>query len=188
MAAPGLGDYFRHVGVIPASRQGVTAALDAGRDVIIWPGGDVDAMRNWRKRDLAVLGGRKGFVRQAIRSGVPIVPVATVGGHDTAFVLSEGQWIANGLDRVSGLKKKLRGTRMPIVLGIPFGLTIETIPTHLPLPAKIRTELLEPIHVDHDPDRVNDRAYVDTVYVEVQSAIQDGMDRLARQRRFPIFG
>jgi 1-acyl-sn-glycerol-3-phosphate acyltransferase len=188
MAAPGLGDYFRQVGVIPASRQGVSAALTAGCDVIIWPGGDVDAMRNWRKRDQAVLGGRKGFVRQAIRSGVPIVPVASVGGHDTAFVLSEGRWIANGLDRISGLKEKLRGTRLPIVLGIPFGLTIETIPTHLPLPAKIRTELLDPIHVDHDPERVNDRAYVSSIYREVESAIQGAMDRLAEQRRFPIFG
>jgi 1-acyl-sn-glycerol-3-phosphate acyltransferase len=188
MAAPGLGDYFRQVGVIPASRRGVSAALDAGRDVIIWPGGDVDAMRSWRKRDQAVLGGRKGFVRQAIRSGVPIVPVASIGGHDTAFVLSEGRWIANGLDRVSGLKSKLRGTRMPIVLGIPFGLTIETIPTHLPLPAKIRTQLLDPIHVDKDPERVNDRVYVNSVYLEVKSAIQAGMDQLARQRRFPIFG
>ena len=140
-------------GVIPASRQGVSAALSAGRDVIIWPGGDVDAMRNWRRRDEAVLGGRMGFVRTAIRSGVPIVPVASVGGHDTAFILSEGRWIANGLDRVSGLKKKLRGSQLPIVLGFPFGLTIETIPTHLPLPAKIRTELLDPIHVDHDPER-----------------------------------
>jgi 1-acyl-sn-glycerol-3-phosphate acyltransferase len=188
MAAPGLGDYFRQVGVIPASRQGVSAALSSGRDVIIWPGGDVDAMRNWRKRDQVVLAGRKGFVRQAIRSGVPIVPVASVGGHDTAFILSEGRWIANGLDRISGLKRKLRGTRMPIVLGIPFGLTIETIPTHLPLPAKIRTELLDPIEVDDDPERVNDREYVDSIYLEVQSALQDGMDRLARQRRFPIFG
>jgi len=188
MAAPGLGDYFRQCGVIPASRQGVGAALNANCDVIIWPGGDVDAMRNWRKRDQAVLGGRKGFVRQAIRSGVPIVPVASVGGHDTAFVLSEGRWIANGLDRVSGLKRKLRGTRMPIVLGIPFGLTIETIPTHLPLPAKIRTELLDPIHVDNDPERVNDREYVNSVYREVESSIQAGMDRLATQRRFPIFG
>ena len=139
MAAPGLGDYFRQCGVIPASRQGVSAALGSGCDVIIRPGGDVDAMRNWRRRDQAVLGGRKGFLRQAIRSGVPIVPVASVGGHDTVFVLSEGRWIANGLDRISGLKKKLRGTQLPIVLGIPFGVTIETIPTHLPLPAKIRT-------------------------------------------------
>jgi 1-acyl-sn-glycerol-3-phosphate acyltransferase len=188
MAAPGLGDYFRQCGVIPASRQGVGASLSAGRDVIIWPGGDVDAMRNWRKRDQAVLAGRKGFIRQAIRSGVPIVPVASIGGHDTAFVLSEGRWIANGLDRVSGLKSKLRGTRMPIVLGIPFGLTIETIPTHLPLPAKIRTELLEPIHVDKDPERVDDREYVDSVYIEVKSSIQRAMDRLAKQRRFPVFG
>jgi 1-acyl-sn-glycerol-3-phosphate acyltransferase len=188
MAAPVIGDYFRQCGVIPASRPGVSAALTAGRDVIIWPGGDVDAMRNWRRRDQAVLGGRHGFVRQAIRSGVPIVPVASVGGHDTAFILSEGRWIANGLDRVSGLKRKLRGTRMPIVLGIPFGLTIETIPTHLPLPAKIRTELLPPIHVDHDPERVNDDQYVDSIYREVKSAIQDAMDRLAKQRRFPVFG
>jgi 1-acyl-sn-glycerol-3-phosphate acyltransferase len=188
MAAPGLGDYFRQVGVIPASRRGVTAALSAGCDVIIWPGGDVDAMRSWRRRDEAVLGGRTGFVRQAICSGVPIVPVATVGGHDTAFILSEGRWIANGLDRISGLKAKLRGTRMPVVLGIPFGLTIETIPTHLPLPAKIRTELLDPIHVDKDPERANDRAYVNSIYAEVESAIQRKMDHLAKRRRFPIFG
>ena len=188
MAAPGLGDYFRQTGVIPASRKGVSAALSAGCDVIIWPGGEVDAMRNWRRRDEAVLGGRTGFVRQAIRSGVPIVPVASVGGHDTVFVLSEGRWIANGLDRVSGLKAKLRGSQLPIVLGVPFGLTIETIPTHLPLPAKIRTELLDPIHVDKDPERVNDRDYVTSIYREVESAIQEGMNRLAKQRRFPMFG
>ena len=187
MATPGLGDYFRVAGVIPASRQGVSAALSAGCDVVIWPGGDVDAMRSWRRRDEAVLGGRMGFVRTAIRSGVPIVPVASVGGHDTAFVLSEGRWIANGLDRISGLKRKLRGSQLPIVLGVPFGLTIETIPTHLPLPAKIRTELMDPIHVDHDPERVNDRAYVESIYREVESAIQHGMDRLAEQRRFPVF-
>jgi len=187
MAAPVLGDYFRIAGVIPASRQGVSSALSAGRDVIIWPGGDVDAMRNWRRRDEAVLGGRMGFVRMAIRSAVPIVPVATVGGHDTAFVLSEGRWLANGVDRISGLKRKLRGSRLPIVLGFPFGLTIETIPTHLPLPAKIRTELLDPIDVDHDPERVDDREYVTSIYREVQSAIQNAMDRLAKQRRFPVF-
>jgi len=188
MAVPGLGDYFRQVGVIPASRPGVEAALSAGCDVIIWPGGEVDAMRTWRRRDEAVLAGHKGFVRQAIRSGVPIVPVATVGGHDTAFILSDGHWLANGIDRFTGLKKKLRGTTLPIMLGFPFGLTIETIPTHLPLPAKIRTELLEPMHLDKDPERVNDRDYVNRIYLEVETTIQDAMNRLAKQRRFPIFG
>src|SRR5881397_1493271 len=51
MAAPGLGDYFKAVGVLPASRRGVTAALAAGHDVVVWPGGEEDAMRNWRHRD-----------------------------------------------------------------------------------------------------------------------------------------
>jgi 1-acyl-sn-glycerol-3-phosphate acyltransferase len=188
MAAPGLGDYFRLCGVIPASRKGVTTALDAGHDVVVWPGGEQDAMRSWRKRDTAVLAGRKGFVKQAIRSGVPIVPVATVGGHDTVFVLSEGRWLADGLERLIGLKSRLRGATLPIIAGFPFPLALEITPMHLPLPAKIRTELLDPIHVDTDPERAQDQEYVDSIYREVEAAIQVGMDRLARRRRFPVFG
>lgn len=184
MAAPGLGDYFKAVGVIPASRRGVTKALAAGHDVVVWPGGEQDSMRNWRHRDKAMLFGRKGFVRQAIRSGVPIVPVATVGGHDTVFVLSEGRFLA----RWTGLGKRLRGATMPIIAGFPFPLAVEILPAHLPLPAKIRTEFLEPIEVDHDPERVNDTAYVDAIYHQVEDAIQEGMDRLAARRSFPIFG
>jgi 1-acyl-sn-glycerol-3-phosphate acyltransferase len=184
MAAPGLGDYFKAVGVIPASRRGVTAALADGHDVVIWPGGEQDAMRTWRKRDQAVLAGRKGFVRQAIRSGVPIVPVASVGGHDTVFVLSEGRFIA----RWTGLGKRLRGATIPIIAGFPFPLAVEILPAHLPLPAKIRTEFLDPIEVDHDPERVDDDAYVDAIYHQVETAIQDGMDRLAKRRSFPVFG
>jgi len=184
MAAPGLGDYFRACGVIPASRTGVSAALEAGHDVIVWPGGEQDAMRNWRKRDQAVLAGRKGFVRFALRQQVPIVPVATVGGHDTVFVLSEGRFLA----KWTGLGKRLRGATMPIVSGFPFPLAVEILPMHLPLPAKIRTELLEPIHLDPDPDKAADEAYVDSVYREVEAAIQDGMNRLVQRRSFPIFG
>lgn len=184
MAAPLLGDYFRAAGVIPASRRGVTEALAAGHDVVVWPGGEEDAMRSWRLRDRAVLAGRKGFVRQAIRSGVPIVPVATIGGHDTVFVLSEGRFLA----RWTGLGKRLRGVTAPIIVGFPFPLAIEVLPMHLPLPAKIRTEFLEPIEVDSDPDRVSDDAYVDKIYREVERAIQDGMDRLAKRRRFPLLG
>ena len=138
----------------------------------------------WRKRDRAVLAGRKGFVRQAIRSGVPIVPVATVGGHDTVFVLSEGRFIA----RWTGLGKRLRGATIPIIAGFPFPLAVEILPAHLPLPAKIRTEFLDPIHVDHDPERVKDDEYVEGIYREVEGEIQAGMDKLAKRRSFPILG
>lgn len=184
MALPGLGDYFRNSGVIPAKRASVAAAFAAGHDVVIWPGGEVDAMRSWSKRYDVVLGGRKGFIRQAIRSGVPIVPVATVGGHDTVFVLSECRKLAKMLR----LKKFLRTEIAPLVLGFPFGVTLEAFPMHIPLPAKIRTEILEPIEIDSDPDRENDQDYVDKKYNEVERSIQDGVNRLARQRKLPFFG
>ncbi|GAA3158920.1 lysophospholipid acyltransferase family protein [Blastococcus jejuensis] len=188
MASPGLGDYFRMVGVIAANRTSVGKALAKGEDVVVWPGGEVDAMRSWRKRDVATLAGRTGFVKQAIRSGVPILPVATVGGHDTVFVLSEGKWLANAVDKLLGLKKTLRGSNLPIISGFPFPLAVEILPAHLPLPAKIRTELLDPIEVDDDPDRVQDEAYVQKIYDQVQRAIQAGMDRLAAKRTLPVLG
>jgi hypothetical protein len=76
---------------------------------------------------------------------------------------------------------------LPVTLGVPFGVAVEILPTHIPLPAKIRTELLDPIRVDDDPDRADDDRYVERVYTEVEAAIQAGMDRLARRRRFPLF-
>jgi 1-acyl-sn-glycerol-3-phosphate acyltransferase len=188
MATPGLGDYFRAVGVIAANRKSVTAALAQGEDVAVWPGGEVDSMRSWFKRDVATLGGRTGFVTQAIRSGVPILPVATVGGHDTVFVLNEGKWLANALDKVLGLKETLRGSNLPIIAGFPFPLAVEVLPAHVPLPAKIRTELLDPIEVDDDPDRADDKAYVQKIYDQVEAEIQAGMDRLAAKRTLPVFG
>ncbi|TFV64662.1 UNVERIFIED_ORG: acyltransferase family protein [Bacillus sp. AZ43] len=188
MAAPGLGDYFRAVGVIAANRKSVGAALERGEDVVVWPGGEVDSMRSWWKRDIATLGGRTGFVKQAIRSGVPILPVATVGGHDTVFVLSEGKWLANAVDKLTGLKKTLRGANLPIIAGFPFPIAVEILPAHVPLPAKIRTELLDPIEVDTDPERAEDKAYVQKVYDEVEAVIQAGMDRLAAKRTLPILG
>jgi len=188
MSLPVLGDYFRLAGVIPASRAGVSAALQAGHDVVVWPGGEVEVTRSWRRRDKVVLGGHKGFIRQAIREHVPIVPVATVGGHDTVFVLAEGQWLADAVDRMFGLKKVLRAQALPLVFGPPFGLMLEILPLHIPLPAKIRTDLLEPLRLDEDPERANDEQYVDRMYGEVEDRIQDGMDRLARRRSFPILG
>jgi 1-acyl-sn-glycerol-3-phosphate acyltransferase len=187
LALPGLGDYFRSVGCIPANRRAVTSTLAAGDDVAIYPGGEEDSMRNWRRRDEVVLAGRMGFIRQALRSQVPIVPVATSGGGDTVFVLSEGRWLADGLDKVFGLKDTLRGVTVPIISGFPFPLAVELLPAHLPLPSKIRTRLLEPIELDDDPERADDQHYVQQKYSEVERVLQQGVNDLAKRRRLPVF-
>jgi len=183
MATPVVGTYFRMMGVMSASPETVSAALEAGRDVIVCPGGDVDSLRPWRERDKVKLAGRRGFVKQAIKSGVPIVPLATSGGMDTMFTLTEGK----GLARLLGLNKLARAEALPLVLGLPWGIAPGVLP-FLPLPAKIRTELLDPIFLDDDPDRVEDDEYVDAMYTEVEQRIQAGMDRLAARRSFPVFG
>lgn len=185
MDSPGVGHYFRRLGAFSPTRENITKAFEKGDDVILWPGGEVDSCRSWSKRDKAILGGRKGFIRLAIRQGVPITPVATVGGHDTLFVLSEGR----GLAKMLKLKERLRTEVAPITLSFPFGLGVMLTPfQHIPLPAKIRTELLDPIYVSNDPEMANDEEYVQKIYDQVEGAIQDAMDRLADKRKFPIFG
>lgn len=184
MSMPVIGPFFRKVGVLPAKRETVTAALAQGHSVVVWPGGEVDALRTWKQRNEVLFAGRRGFVKQAILSGVPIVPVATVGGPDTVFVLSEGKRLA----KLLRFDKYLRSDRLPIVAGLPFGIWPEVVPSHIPLPSKIVNEFLQPIHLRKGAKAAADDAYVDQVYAQVQQAVQAGVQRLASQRRFPVLG
>ena len=183
MAAPGIGDMFRRMGVLPAASDSISTALAAGRDVALWPGGEVDSLRPWTDRDKAVLAGRKGFVRMAISTGVPIVPIATIGGPDSMPVLARGRGLAKALqlDRIARLKM------FPIAISAPWGIAPAALP-EIPLPTKIRTAFQAPIGVDNDPERAGDDDYVERKYEEVRQSIQYGMDTLARRRRFPLFG
>jgi 1-acyl-sn-glycerol-3-phosphate acyltransferase len=183
MALPGVGSYFRRMGVLPAAPDSISAALAAGHDVALWPGGERDSLRPWTQRDQAVLAGRTGFVKLAIRSRVPIVPISTVGGPDSMPVLASGKRLAKllALDKVARLKM------FPIALQAPWGISPALLP-EIPLPTKIRTAFQQPIEVASDPERVEDQDYVQSKYDEVRDSIQRGMDTLTRRRRLPILG
>jgi 1-acyl-sn-glycerol-3-phosphate acyltransferase len=183
MALPGAGSYFRRMGVIPAAPDSMSAALAAGHDVALWPGGERDSLRHWTKRDQAILAGRMGFIRLAIRSCVPIVPISTVGGPDSMPVLATGRRLAKvlQLDRVARLKM------FPIAIQVPWGISPALLP-ELPLPTKIRTAFQDPVEVDCDLERAEDQTYIESKYQEICASIQSGMDALARRRRLPLFG
>jgi hypothetical protein len=85
------------------------------------------------------------------------------------------------LDKVARIKV------LPIALQVPWGLSPALLP-EIPLPTKIRTAFQDPIEIDSDPDRAEDKEYVESKYREVQESIQAGMDTLARRRRLPLFG
>jgi 1-acyl-sn-glycerol-3-phosphate acyltransferase len=182
-ASPIIGDYLAKIGVIPASHEGISTALAAGEDVVLYPGGDLDALRPWKKRDEVVFGGRKGWIRMALEADVPIVPVANVGASDTLFVLTDGKMIA----KVLQLDKLLRAKAVPIGIGFPLGLSLAVFP-QIPLPAKLRSEILEPIELERGDGARFDDEYVEQKEREVVAALQRGVDRLASKWSFPVFG
>jgi 1-acyl-sn-glycerol-3-phosphate acyltransferase len=120
-------------------------------------------------------------VRLALEQDVPIVPVVAIGGQETALFLSQGEGLAKALmlDRAFRLKV------LPISLAVPWGLNVGDLLGHVPLPAKIVVEVLPPIHPreefgeDPDPDEVHEH---------VERLMQDTLDALSSERRFPVIG
>ena len=180
LSMPGLS-FLRRFGTVAASPRNAQKALDAGAALLVYPGGDLEVHRPSWRRNRVDFGGRKGFVRLALERDVPIVPVVAAGGQETALFLSQGEWLA----RLLGLDRMFRLKVLPLSLSLPWGLNVGDMLGHVPLPAKLTVEVLPPIDLRQefgaDPD-------VDEVYDHVVRLMQDTLDALAAERRFPVIG
>jgi 1-acyl-sn-glycerol-3-phosphate acyltransferase len=107
------------------------------------------------------------------------VPAVSIGGQESQLFLTRGTWLAKWL----GLSR-LRADILPITLGFPFGLSV-IMPPNVPLPTKIVTDVLDPIDIVAEFGNEPDPADVDA---HVRSVMQAALDRLARNRRFPVLG
>jgi len=89
------------IGGVRASPEAAGTALSKGFDVLVFPGGDVDALRPFGARYDVHWKGRAGFVRTAAEAGVPIVMLANCGSHAQYTLLPGGPSIARriGLTR-----------------------------------------------------------------------------------------
>jgi 1-acyl-sn-glycerol-3-phosphate acyltransferase len=177
---PGLGFLRRH-GVIAASPDNAKKALQDGAAVLVYPGGDKEVHRPIWERNRVDFDDRKGWIRLALEQDVPIVPVVAIGGQETSIFLSRGETLA----KLLMLDKAFRLKVLPISLALPWGVNVGDFFGHLPLPAKITLETLPPIRLRDefgpDPD-------VDEVYEHVVQLMQETLDALAAERRFPIIG
>jgi 1-acyl-sn-glycerol-3-phosphate acyltransferase len=181
IAWPFAGEMLRKSGTMSASHEHAERALDAGAPVLVYPGGDWETHRPSWESSKVDFAGRKGFIRLALDAGVPIVPVVSIGGQETALFLSRGGGIAKALR----LDKLLRLKVLPISIAMPWGLNVGDFAGHIPLPAKITIEVLPPIDLERefgpDPD-------VDEVYAHITAQMQEALDGLAAERRFPVIG
>jgi 1-acyl-sn-glycerol-3-phosphate acyltransferase len=174
------GMLVRPFGTIAASSQNAEVALKAGAAVLVYPGGDYEVFRPSWDQNKVDFGGRKGYVRTALKLGVPIQPVVSIGSQETALFLTRGERLA----RLTGAAKLLRLKTLPIGLGLPFGV-LPLLFGHLPLPSKITVRVLPAIDLKEKYGSNPDVAEIDR---DVRAQMQDVLSSLAEDRRLPVLG
>jgi 1-acyl-sn-glycerol-3-phosphate acyltransferase len=180
LAMPWLAS-LRKFGTVAASPSNASEALESGAALLVYPGGDYDVHRPTWLGNRVDFGGRKGFIRLALAQNVPVVPVVSVGGQETALFLTRGE----GLARTLRLDRLFRLKVLPISIALPWGLNLGDMLGHLPLPAKLTVEALPAIDLRDefgpDPD-------VDEIYDHLMRTMQETLDALASERRLPVLG
>jgi 1-acyl-sn-glycerol-3-phosphate acyltransferase len=173
--------FIRKFGTVAASPDNARKALESGAALLVYPGGDYEVHRpSWQSAKVD-FGGRKGFIREALELDVPIVPVVSIGGQETALFLSRGETLA----RMLMLDKLFRLKVLPVSIAVPWGLNIGDMLGHVPLPAKITIEVLPPINLRREFGPQPD---VDEVYEHIVRVMQETLDALAAERTLPIVG
>lgn len=171
------------LGILRAHPDSAAMALQADRLVLVYPGSDLDAWRPWSHRKHVRLGNRSGFVRIALRQGVPVIPVVSVGTHEQFVVLATGRRIA----RRFRLKKLIRSEAFPVTLALPWGLTSGFFP-YLPLPAQTSIQFGRPLRwPELDSSAADDPDIVQRCFREVEQSMQTMLNELNRGR-IPVVG
>ena len=180
------------LGTIPSTYEDAYAALKKGVPLLVFPGGDHETMRPIWQANRVDFGGRRGFLRIASKTEIPIVPMGIRGSHFTAPILFRAKalaWLLI-LPRMLGIKRwcvSLFGVLGAILIWLlpidwPWRLLASWLWLASPLmllpiiPWKIRFSIGAPLQpkdlFPHGQDSIDDALGI------VEEHIQDLVDRL----------
>ena len=152
---------FARWGQITGTPENCRRLLAADEAVLVFPEGARGISKPFSKRyQLAEFG--KGFLRLALESGAPIVPVAVIGAEEQAPAVN-----------LKTLARLLRTPAFPVVPYPPFVAAV-------PLPVKYRVYFGEPMHFTGDPD--DDDELLDDKVKMVRNRIQSMIHVGLRER------
>ncbi len=166
---PVVGSLARKGGATLACNEDAERMLRGGELVGVWPEGFKGIGKPFSERYKLQRFGRGGFVSAALRTGVPIVPLAVVGAEEIYPLVGN----------IPSLARLLGVPYIPItptfpLLG-PLGL--------IPLPSKWMLEFGEPIRTDeYDDGAAEDPMLVFNVTDQVRETIQQTLYSLLKQR------
>ncbi len=171
---PVISTMARKGGATLACTEDAERMLRGGELVGVWPEGFKGIGKPFSQRYKLQRFGRGGFVSAALRTGVPIVPLAVVGAEEIYPLIGN----IPALARLLGVPY-LPVTPLFPLLG-PLGL--------IPLPSKWLLEFGEPIRTDeYDVGAADDPMLVFDVTDQVRETIQQTLYSLLMQRP-TVFG
>ena len=174
---PGVGLLANKMGLVGAHPANAQRLLrDEGRLALVFPEGQKGSRKLYWQRYKLRRFGRGGFVRTAIRAGVPIVPVAVVGAEEAMPIFAHVPL----LQRLTGL------IYFPVNHAFPhFGLAA----AGMYMPAKFKIRFLEPVDLSgHGAEDADDVALVQRIAEDIRGRIQDELDSLVAARGSVWFG
>ncbi|MCP2326461.1 1-acyl-sn-glycerol-3-phosphate acyltransferase [Hamadaea flava] len=169
---PGLSELARKSGATLACTPDAERLLSGGELVGVFPEGFKGVGKPFRDRYKLQRFGRGGFVSAALRTGVPIIPVAIVGAEEIYPLIGNIKPLAR-------------------VLGAPYFPVTPTFPWLgplglVPLPSKWLIEFGQPIPTEDLVDQADDPMVVFNLADQVRETIQEMIHGLLERRPDPF--
>lgn len=174
---PVIGTLWSRVGGVVAHPDNAYRLLrEQDQLAVVFPEGTKGTGKTFDQRYQLRRFGRGGFVEIAMRSGVPVVPIAVIGSEEAMPTVATIPWAAR-------------------LLGVPYVPITANMLALGPLgvigyfPAKIRIRVLPPVHFDVEPDQPRySRSRIMEGSEAIRQQIQDALYDMLRQRRSVWFG
>ncbi|HXH17593.1 MAG TPA: lysophospholipid acyltransferase family protein [Chitinophagales bacterium] len=180
---PGWRDLITKIGFVKASRENCSALMQAGENVLVFPGGMREMCKHKGETYQLVWKDHLGFARMAIQYGYDVIPVAQVGGDDAFDIRFDADdimqsWLGKYIRNSSFVKKYLHGGENipPITTGL-FGIT------PIPKPVKLYISFGERIDTSRYLHRFDDEDNLWNLRSEVELAMSRQFITLLEYRK-----
>ena len=169
MNAPKLGDFLRGFGCIVPDYNVSTKLLRSGELVLFYPEGEAGTGKLYKDR-YKLEEFKAGFVRAAIETGSPLLPVATIGGDE----------IYPNLGNIEPLAKFLKFPYFPMTPFFPWF----PFPLNLtPVPVKIMICVWPAFRLDYPPEAAEDEELVAKITNDIRNDLQAKVTDLLAMRK-----
>jgi 1-acyl-sn-glycerol-3-phosphate acyltransferase len=163
---PFVSTFFSRVGQVVGVPENARRLLEMEEVLLVFPEGTRGISKPFSRRyQLEAFG--NGFMRLAIETDSPIVPVAVIGAEEQYINFGNMRWAARALG-------------MPVFPFVP-----QFLAGGIPLPTKYHVYFGEPMRFAGDPD--DDDAVIEDKVLVVKQTIQSMLNRGIKQRKSLFF-